>query len=98
MTRIVTSTYRYKRPPRKRKAVPLEMPSIVRARRFGPVVRHDASNVQSQSATAQIAPANGDRNSAIVTTSRRRRPKLEPEIDLETEARVKAFILRMMRP
>ena len=28
--RIVTSTYRYKRPPRKRKAVPLEVPAIVR--------------------------------------------------------------------
>jgi hypothetical protein len=27
--RIVTSTYRYKRPPRKRKAVPLEVPAIV---------------------------------------------------------------------
>ena len=27
---IVTSTYRYKRPPRKRKAVPLEGPAIVR--------------------------------------------------------------------
>jgi hypothetical protein len=27
--RIVTSTYRYKRPPRKRKAVPLEGPAIV---------------------------------------------------------------------
>ena len=30
MARIVTSTYRYKRPPRKRKAVPLEGPAIVR--------------------------------------------------------------------
>ena len=29
-SRIVTSTYRYKRPPRKRKAVPLEGPAIVR--------------------------------------------------------------------
>ena len=33
MTRIVTSTYRYKRPPRKRKAVPLEGPAIVTPRR-----------------------------------------------------------------
>jgi hypothetical protein len=32
VTRIVTSTYRYKRPPRKRKAVPLEGPVIVRKR------------------------------------------------------------------
>jgi hypothetical protein len=31
MTRIVTSTYRYKRPPRKRKAVALDVPAIVKA-------------------------------------------------------------------
>ena len=30
MTRIVTSTYRYKRPPRNRKPVLLEVPAIVR--------------------------------------------------------------------
>jgi hypothetical protein len=29
MPRIVTSTYRYKRPPRKRKAVALEVPAAV---------------------------------------------------------------------
>ena len=29
MVRIVTSTYRYKRPPRKRKAVALDVPAIV---------------------------------------------------------------------
>jgi hypothetical protein len=29
MTRIVTTHYRYKRPPRKRKAAPLEGPAIV---------------------------------------------------------------------
>jgi hypothetical protein len=32
MTRIVTSTYRYKRPPRKRKPVTLELPEIVRTK------------------------------------------------------------------
>jgi hypothetical protein len=30
MAQIVTSTYRYKRPPRKRKSVALDMPAIVR--------------------------------------------------------------------
>ena len=44
MARIVTSTYRYKRPPRKRKAVPLEGPAIVRrvkpAQRQPPILRH----------------------------------------------------------
>jgi hypothetical protein len=29
MTRIVTTTYRYKRPPRKRKAVVLDVPAVV---------------------------------------------------------------------
>ena len=38
-SRIVTSTYRYKRPPRKRKAVPLEVPAIVTKR----APRHQAS-------------------------------------------------------
>ena len=32
MTRIVTTTYRYKRPPRKRKAVALEGPAVVTAK------------------------------------------------------------------
>ena len=41
MTRIVTSTYRYKRPPRKRKAVPLEGPAIVRKRARGRRARTD---------------------------------------------------------
>ena len=55
MTRIVTSTYRYKRPPKKRKAVALEVPVIVTKR------------------TAKVAPppANDDRKSAIVITSKR---------------------------
>ena len=33
MTRIVTTTYRYKRPPKKRKAVALEVPVIVATKR-----------------------------------------------------------------
>ena len=32
MTRIVTTHYRYKRPPRKRKAVPLEASAVVKAK------------------------------------------------------------------
>ena len=31
MARIVTHTYRYKRPPRRKKAVPLEVPAVVKA-------------------------------------------------------------------
>jgi hypothetical protein len=33
MTRIVTSTYRYKRPPRKRKTAPLAGPAVVTPKR-----------------------------------------------------------------
>jgi hypothetical protein len=33
MTLIATTTYRYKRPPRKRKPVTLEMPAIVATKR-----------------------------------------------------------------
>jgi hypothetical protein len=56
MTRIVTSTYRYKRPPRKRKAVPLEGPAIVRKGAAKP--------------ETPPAPANDGRKSAIVTARR----------------------------
>ena len=75
MTRIVTSTYRYKRPPRKRKAVPLEGPVIVRKR--GKV---DA--VAPPDRVEEPAPGNDNRpgtstsmddppKSAIVTVKRR---------------------------
>ena len=37
MTRIVTTTYRYKRPPKKRKAVELDVPAIVTKRTAEPV-------------------------------------------------------------
>ncbi len=56
-TRIVTSTYRYKRPRRKRKAVPLEVP---------PIVRKGAAKPETPP-----APANDDRKPAIVTVKRR---------------------------
>ena len=80
MTRIVTTAHRYKRPPKKRKAMPLEGPAIVRARRVRPIERDEG-----QSATAHTeAPANDDRKSAIVTARKRRSrfgdaPDLTPE-------------------
>src|SRR6478735_6505621 len=54
-SRIVTSTYRYKRPPRKRKSVLLEVPAIVRRGTPKP--------------ETPPAPANDDRKPAIVTTT-----------------------------
>ena len=62
-TRIVTSTYRYKRPPRKRKAVPLEGPAIVRG----------AAKPGDDNHRRPPAPLHHrwDRKSAIVTAKRR---------------------------
>ena len=57
MTRIVTSTYRYKRPPRNRKPVLLEVPAIVRKGAAKP--------------KTTPAPANDDRKPVIVTVKRR---------------------------
>ena len=63
---IVTSTYRYKRPPRKRKVAPLEGPAIVGKRA-----------PSSQHASAPQPPAK-DRRPAIVTAAMRgRRPQPE---------------------
>jgi hypothetical protein len=47
MTRIVTTHYRYKRPPRKRKAVALEAPVIVttKSSRHPPVTKEAAAEV-----------------------------------------------------
>ncbi len=59
---IVTSTYRYKRPPRNKKPVLLEVPAIVTKR---------ASPSQQASAPKPAAPANDDRNPAIFTAKRR---------------------------
>ena len=73
---IVTTTYRSKRPPRKKKPV-----------------------VLIESAIARATPANGDRKSAIVTARRPTRTKraTEPPEDPEADARVKAFLARMVR-
>jgi hypothetical protein len=70
-SRIVTTTYRYKRPPRKRKAVPLEGAAIVRSGR---------KREESSKPAAHPAPANDDgapaprpasaKTSAIVTSQR----------------------------
>jgi hypothetical protein len=76
MTRIVTSTYRYKRPSPKRKAQAAEIPqAVVKARK--PKSRHV---VQLEEARAELPetepPANDDRKSAIVTTVSRKRSRL----------------------
>jgi hypothetical protein len=88
-SRIVTSPYRYKRPPRKRKAVPLEGPAIVTKR--------------SVSVGRGVKPSNDNRSVeqpvAIVTAKKPRGRKATWTDDgAETPENVKAFLARMMRP
>jgi hypothetical protein len=81
---IVTTHYRYKRPPRKRQAVALEVPAVVKAaepakalrRGVNPSDRPTGSPVTpSDDASASAPPTNG-RKSAIVTIRRRKHAML----------------------
>ena len=88
MTRIVTTTYYYKRPSRQRKAVALAVPAIVKARRGKP---------QAESATdphpANDARVPAPRKSAIVTTASRARRREEWPVDDDPEAtRIRAWL------
>jgi hypothetical protein len=78
MTRIVTSTYRYKRPPRKRKpAAPIEGPAIVTIRDKKRVTPETPDQIlsetaeQTQPAPAESTTAPEARKSAIVTIRRK---------------------------
>jgi hypothetical protein len=89
-SRIVTSTYRYKRPPRKRKAVPLTGPAIVTPR----------SKAASASVTRGVKPGNDNRPAeqlaAIVTAKKPRgRKAVWTDDGAETPESVKAFLARM---
>ena len=105
---IVSYVYRYKRPPRKKQAVPLTGPAIVTERTGMPS--------KSSSALPQQAappPANDDRKatsshrggkSAIVTTTSQKQLKLRRaeralrDDGREADPEVKAFLARMIRP
>jgi hypothetical protein len=91
-SRIVTYVHRYKRPPRKKKAVPLQVPAIVR-------------NDRKRGDVPKSTPAaNDDRKPAIVTVpSKRDRMRRREEVDQaqvspEELAKAEAFLRRMMRP
>ena len=87
MTRIVTTHYRCKRPPRKRKPVALDTPAVVTAKSSRrPVLGETAAEVvppapeegavqpSTPREAARVAPpANDDRKSAIVTIKRKSR-------------------------
>ena len=67
-SRIVTTTYRYKPPPKKRKAVAIAGPAIVRKVKAAKGV-HTADTPKP--GQAPPPPANDDRKPAIVTTTSR---------------------------
>jgi hypothetical protein len=103
--RIITSTYRYKRPP-KRKA-PVVLPDSV-------VVTANRRRLRGEKAAAEpkdpiaTAPAKAERKPAVVTTTTsKKRLKLPREeralaagagVDPETRARIRAFLKQMTRP
>ena len=63
MACIVTYAYRYKRPPRRKNAVALEGPAIMRAADPAKARKHATTVRQSDEATAERPPANDDRKS-----------------------------------
>jgi hypothetical protein len=78
MTRIVTYADRYKRAPKKRKAVALDVPAVVRKSNRRPSAERAAAEVgEVTSRGSEAAPsiartaANDYRKSAIATTRRR---------------------------
>jgi hypothetical protein len=89
VTRIVTTTYRYKRPSRKRKAVALEAPAIVTAKSsrrpasgetaaevVPPAPEEGAVQPRTPREAARVIaqpPANDDREPAIVSTTSKKR-------------------------
>jgi hypothetical protein len=101
VARIVTTAYRHKRPPRKRKAVAIVGPAIVRK-------RNKADAVPPTPAEDHTPPANDDRKPpppgarkpAIVTTASRKRATLiraeqaaEPN-NPEADAAMRAWLER----
>jgi hypothetical protein len=85
MIRIVTTQYRYKRPPRKRKpAVPLEGPAIVTIRDKKRVAPETPEKIILAEAEPQLAPPKstpaptGPRKSAIATIRRKPERVLPP--------------------
>jgi hypothetical protein len=107
-TRIVTYGHRPKRPPRKRKAIALQVPAIVtKATRRQPadpppVADEPEPTPPPAKDDTPAVPAPPAAKSAIVTAKRRGRlakslRELLPD-DPEVDARVNAFFARMIRP
>jgi hypothetical protein len=70
MARIVTHAYRYKRPPRRKKAIPVEEPAIMRAADPAKARRRATTVRQSDEVTAATPPGNDDRKPVETSTQR----------------------------
>jgi hypothetical protein len=103
VARIVTTAYRPKRPPRKRKAVAVAGPAIVRKVKAAALPtggKNKPAAANDDRPEAKLRP-DGRTQSAIVTTTSRKRAKLlraERAAEPEATARVRAFFDRMIRP
>ncbi len=101
MTHIVTTAYRPKRPPRKRKAVAIAGPAIVR-KRGRPTSRPPTAALFPITVMENAPPPdNDDRRPAIVTTTSRKRVRLmraaqvcTAEPDPEADAAMRAWLER----
>jgi hypothetical protein len=111
MTRIVTTHYRYKPPPRKRKAAPLAGPAVVTPKQKRVLLPAEGDKLEPASAIVRkTKPGNDNRpdpapvKSAIVTPTGKKRLKLLRADERATEqhdpeeARVDEFLARMVRP
>ena len=102
---IVTSTYRRKRPPRKKKPVLLEVPAIVK-RKARPIVQamKPGNDNHPDPEPAPRQPyqgrTTGSEGMPAIVTARKPRGRKAAWVDdgAETPESVKAFLARMMRP
>jgi hypothetical protein len=97
MARIVTTHYRYKPPPRKRKAVPQPRPAVATKRATLPGTGKRAAN-DDRKLVAAKKPALVITASRKLTKLRRMELALADDDAPEATARVKAFFARMIRP
>ena len=100
---IVTTTYRYKRPPRKKKRIVLSGSAIVTPKRKTEAKAHSPPQASGSAIVRRVKAGNDNRlaeqPSAIVTAREPRRRKAAWGDDgEETPESVKAFLARMVRP
>jgi hypothetical protein len=109
MARIVTYVHHYKRPARKRKAVALEIPTVVateKSRRrpskqaaaesVPRSPRRDDGTAQPNTARSGVTTPPPVQKSAIVTAKRRKRITAMPDDGAEVSPEIKAFFARML--